>query len=178
MTPATPRRNLFDFSPRHSSLSGHPTPMNSSVRRRLNFNAESELFSLTPVKKHSQKMLLETRKAPRNVSKMPYKVLDAPDLADDFYLNLVDWGNQDILGVGLGSCVYTWNSDTGRVTKLCELQDDTVTSVNWIQRVMASSIPLVLIDANAHDRARISPLEPARAWFKSGMPPTNAASEQ
>jgi len=65
---------------------------------------------------------------------VPYKVLDAPDLADDFYLNLVDWGSQNTLGVGLGSCVYMWNSSSGRVTKLCELQDDSVTSVNWIQR--------------------------------------------
>ncbi|KAF4635004.1 hypothetical protein G7Y89_g3095 [Cudoniella acicularis] len=62
------------------------------------------------------------------------RVLDAPDLADDFYLNLVDWGSSNVLGVGLGSCVYMWNSQTGRVNKLCELPDDTVTSVSWIQR--------------------------------------------
>lgn len=80
-------------------------------------------------------MLLSPQKTPRAVAKVPYKVLDAPDLADDFYLNLVDWGSQGTLGVGLGSCVYMWNSNSGRVTKLCELQDDTVTSVNWIQRV-------------------------------------------
>lgn len=80
-------------------------------------------------------MLLSPQKTPRAVPKVPYKVLDAPDLADDFYLNLVDWGSQDTLGVGLGSCVYMWNSNSGRVTKLCELTDDTVTSVNWIQRV-------------------------------------------
>lgn len=68
------------------------------------------------------------------MSKVPFKVLDAPDLADDFYLNLVDWGSSDILGVGLGSCVYMWHSSTGRVTKLCELEEDTVTSLSWIQR--------------------------------------------
>lgn len=79
-------------------------------------------------------MLLSPRKTPREVSKVPYKVLDAPDLQDDFYLNLVDWGSQNILGVGLGSCVYMWNSTSGRVTKLCDLGDDSVTSVNWIQR--------------------------------------------
>jgi cell division cycle 20-like protein 1 (cofactor of APC complex) len=64
-------------------------------------------------------------------------VLDAPELADDFYLNLVDWGSTNILGVGLGSCVYMWNSASGKVTKLCDLgTDDTVTSVSWIQRVL------------------------------------------
>lgn len=69
------------------------------------------------------------------MSKVPYKVLDAPELADDFYLNLVDWGTSNILGVGLGKCVYMWNSDSGKVTKLCELDQDSVTSVNWIQKV-------------------------------------------
>ena len=85
-------------------------------------------------------MLLSPQRAPRAVSKVPYKVLDAPDLADDFYLNLVDWGSQNTLGVGLGSCVYMWNSSSGRVTKLCELADDSVTSVNWIQRVSFNRI--------------------------------------
>lgn len=81
-------------------------------------------------------MLLSPRKQPRAVSKVPYKVLDAPELADDFYLNLVDWGSTNILGVGLGSCVYMWNSASGLVTKLCDLgTDDNVTSVSWIQRV-------------------------------------------
>jgi cell division cycle 20-like protein 1, cofactor of APC complex len=98
-------------------------------------NPHSDLYSLSPIKFSSQKMLLTPRKQPRAVSKVPYKVLDAPDLADDFYLNLVDWGSQDVLGVGLGNCVYTWSALSGRVSKLCELQDDTVTSVNWIQRV-------------------------------------------
>ena len=69
------------------------------------------------------------------MNKVPYKVLDAPDLQDDFYLNLVDWGSSNVLGVGLGNSVYMWNSHSGRVTKLCELKDDTVTSVSWIQRV-------------------------------------------
>jgi len=27
----------------------------------------------------------------RKISKKPYKVLDAPNLQDDFYLNLLDW---------------------------------------------------------------------------------------
>jgi cell division cycle 20-like protein 1, cofactor of APC complex len=99
-------------------------------------NPHSELYSLSPIKRASQSILLEPRKQPRAVSKVPFKVLDAPELADDFYLNLVDWGSQNILGVGLNNCVYMWNSETGKVNPLCELSDgDTVTSVSWIQRV-------------------------------------------
>jgi cell division cycle 20-like protein 1, cofactor of APC complex len=79
-------------------------------------------------------MLLSPRKQTRTVAKQPYKVLDAPELKDDFYLNLVDWGSSGVLGVGLGSCVYMWNAKSGKVDQLCNLGEDTVTSVNWIQR--------------------------------------------
>jgi WD40 repeat protein len=42
------------------------------------------------------------------------QVLDAPALADDFYLNLVDWSAQNVLAVGLGSCVYLWSAATSK----------------------------------------------------------------
>ncbi|KAH0542574.1 hypothetical protein FGG08_003079 [Glutinoglossum americanum] len=137
LTPSTPHKNLFTYmSPRHHiNISGHPTPSRTPQSRHgSHLNARSEIYSLSPVRFDSQRMLLSPRKAPRAVSKVPYKVLDAPDLADDFYLNLVDWGSSNVLGVGLGTCVYMWNSQSGRVNKLCDLQDDHVTSVNWIQR--------------------------------------------
>ena len=119
----------------HTNISGHPTPSRTPQSRRGPIlNPSSDLYSLSPVRFDSQRLLLSSRKAPRAVSKVPFKVLDAPDLADDFYLNLVDWGGSNILGVGLGSCVYMWNSTSGRVTKLCDLQDDIITSVSWIQR--------------------------------------------
>ena len=134
LTPSTPHKNLFSYAvPRHSGpMSPAGTP---SSRRSTHLDTRSDIYSLSPVKLSSQQLLLSPQKRPRTVSKVPYKVLDAPELEDDFYLNLVDWGSSNVLGVGLGSCVYMWNSTSGRVTKLCELADDTVTSVNWIQRV-------------------------------------------
>jgi len=44
----------------------------------------------------------------RKIPKVPFKVLDAPQLQDDFYLNLIDWSNQNTLSVALSSCVYLW----------------------------------------------------------------------
>ncbi|KAL9935985.1 hypothetical protein V8E36_004827 [Tilletia maclaganii] len=38
-------------------------------------------YSLSPVKLESQRMLLSPRRTPRTMSKVPYKVLDAPELA-------------------------------------------------------------------------------------------------
>lgn len=78
---------------------------------------------------------LPPRRAPRKIARSPFKVLDAPSLQDDFYLNLVDWSSHNVLAVGLGTCVYLWSACTSKVTKLCDLSpDDTVCSVNWTQR--------------------------------------------
>ena len=65
------------------------------------------------------------------------QVLDAPELQDDFYLNLVDWSSQNVLSVGLGTCVYLWSAYTSQVTRLCDLSPDgdSVTSVSWSERV-------------------------------------------
>ncbi|ETS80822.1 hypothetical protein PFICI_08351 [Pestalotiopsis fici W106-1] len=136
-TPSTPHKNLFSYlSPRHhTNVAGHPTPSRTPQSRHgPNLDTRSEIYSLSPVRFGSQQMLLSPRRQPRAVSKVPYKVLDAPELADDFYLNLVDWGSANVLGVGLGSSVYMWNAQTSRVNKLCTLEDDTVTSVSWIQK--------------------------------------------
>jgi cell division cycle 20-like protein 1 (cofactor of APC complex) len=43
------------------------------------------------------------------------QVLDAPSLQDDFYLNLVDWSSQNVLAVGLGTCVYLWSASNSKV---------------------------------------------------------------
>lgn len=114
-------------------------------------------------------MLLSPRKTPRPVSRVPYKVLDAPDLADDFYLNLVDWGPNNILAVGLGESVYLWNSESGKVDMLTKIEGDQVTSVGWIQRVRCMSDDLLgsfLIDS----RDLISQWAPVEARFKYGIP--------
>lgn len=132
LTPSTPHKNLFSYGA-NPPVSLTPRSISRS-ERGPNLNSRSEIYSLSPVKHSSQSMLLSPRKTPRAVSKVPYKVLDAPDLADDFYLNLVDWGPNDVLAVGLGPSVYLWNRETGKVTTLCTLDNDVVTSVSWIQR--------------------------------------------
>jgi len=117
---AAEQRNLFTFKSRRMNIINEPTSP----------------YSLTPISAKSVKLLRSPRKASRKISKIPFKVLDAPELQDDFYLNLVDWSSQNVLSVGLGACVYLWSACTSQVTKLCDLtQDgDTVTSVSWSER--------------------------------------------
>lgn len=39
-------------------------------------------------------------------------MLDAPNLPDDFYLNLVDWSVGDCVAVGIRGSVLLWNAKT------------------------------------------------------------------
>ena len=45
----------------------------------------------------------------RKIPQEPERILDAPNLADNFYYNPLDWGAKNILSVCLGSYSYLWN---------------------------------------------------------------------
>ncbi|CAD6191480.1 unnamed protein product [Caenorhabditis auriculariae] len=122
---SSPSRNLFSYSAKTTPNKYGPPSTSVNVSP----------FS-GPLSEDSQRLLKTPRKPQRKVPKNPYKVLDAPELQDDFYLNLVDWSAQNMLSVGLSSCVYLWSAHNSQVIKLCDLQNeqDTVTSVQWADK--------------------------------------------
>jgi len=76
----------------------------------------------------------------RSIPSTPSRILDAPDIVDDYYLNLISWSSSNVLAVALGPAVYTWNAETNSVQLLCQLSNgDSVTSVNWMQSRPPSS---------------------------------------
>ena len=70
----------------------------------------------------------------RHIPSAPERILDAPDLANDYYLNLLDWSSADLLAVALGPTVYLWNASSGAIDELTTLgSGDAVTSVRWVK---------------------------------------------
>ncbi|EED22233.1 cell division cycle protein Cdc20, putative [Talaromyces stipitatus ATCC 10500] len=68
----------------------------------------------------------------RRVQTAPERVLDAPGLLDDYYLNLLDWSSGNQVAIGLERNVYVWSADTGTVNCLLESAPDTyISSVKW-----------------------------------------------
>jgi cell division cycle protein 20 (cofactor of APC complex) len=68
----------------------------------------------------------------RRVATAPERVLDAPGLIDDYYLNLLDWSSGNQVAIGLERNVYVWSADEGSVSCLLETPADTyVSSVKW-----------------------------------------------
>ncbi|CAD0014839.1 unnamed protein product [Aureobasidium pullulans] len=70
----------------------------------------------------------------RRVATAPERVLDAPGLVDDYYLNLLDWSSGNQVAIGLERSVYVWSAESGEVNSLFECPEDTyVSSVKWSQ---------------------------------------------
>jgi cell division cycle 20-like protein 1 (cofactor of APC complex) len=69
----------------------------------------------------------------RKISKAPFKVLDAPNLQDDFYLNLLEWSSQNILSVALDSSLYMWNGNNNKVVRFCDINPCSISSIAWNQ---------------------------------------------
>ena len=120
-----------------SPLPSHPSPRLFRFKSPKRSPALTSPYALSPLTHiaSSSPLSAPLRKIPKN----PQRVLDAPALKDDFYLNLVDWSALNVVAVGLGSAVYLWSGVTGDVVKLCDLSDsgmggEGVTSVGWSKR--------------------------------------------
>ncbi|GAA5961183.1 hypothetical protein JCM3765_001255 [Sporobolomyces pararoseus] len=57
----------------------------------------------------------------RKIPSAPERVLDAPGMLDDYYLNLLDWSSTNLVAIGLAESVYVWNAASGAVTELCHV---------------------------------------------------------
>ncbi|GMI65447.1 cell cycle switch protein 52 A1, FIZZY-related 2 [Hibiscus trionum] len=148
---------LFDISNSPASVEDGPGTYNSLLREAL-LGSDKKDSSGLPAGQNILRYKTETKrplhslqpfgfddelvnrishnpgKAPMKILGSPYQILDAPGFEDDFYSNLVDWSPNNVLAAGLGSCVYLWNVNSSKVTKLCDLGiNDDICSIGWAQ---------------------------------------------
>ncbi len=83
----------------------------------------------------AQQILDEKKKAKRRVPRKSERILDAPELLDDYYLNLVDWSSSNKVAVCLGHSLYVWDAATGLSQQLLthdpENRWNVLTAVSW-----------------------------------------------
>lgn len=105
-----------------------------NVAKALGFNSE-RILNFKPLKSpkkikdiyESESLLLtnsndefslniDDKKSTSYLSEVPFKILDAPGLRNDYYSNLVCWANMsDTIAAGLGSVVYCWSESLGTI---------------------------------------------------------------
>ncbi|XP_056148740.1 cell division cycle protein 20 homolog [Lampris incognitus] len=103
---------------------------------------------------------ISTKKT-RYISTIPDRILDAPDLKNDFYLNLIDWSSQNILAVALHNSVYLWDATQGDITLLTKMErdEDYISSVCWTKdgnylSIGTSDNKVLLWDVESQKRLR------------------------
>ncbi|XP_064638574.1 cell division cycle protein 20 homolog [Lineus longissimus] len=71
----------------------------------------------------------------RHIPQTSERILDAPELVNDYYLNLIDWSSNNHLAVGLANLVFIWNASDSSTSQLFELEgpEEYITSVKWIK---------------------------------------------
>jgi cell division cycle 20-like protein 1 (cofactor of APC complex) len=80
-SPSTPKKKrLLNFSSPGTARMAALTGSGSGALDDMNH----EQYSLSPVGRESQRVLLSPRKGVRQISRTPFKVLDAPELAVSF----------------------------------------------------------------------------------------------
>jgi len=77
----------------------------------------------------------EVAKPTRHIPSAPVRILDAPDMMDDYYLNLLSWSSTNVMAVALTQSVYLWDAASGSIKELMTVPDadDYVSSVSWVQ---------------------------------------------
>ncbi|KAH3813857.1 cell division cycle protein 20 homolog [Dreissena polymorpha] len=72
----------------------------------------------------------------RIIPKVPERILDAPELLDDYYLNLLDWSSTNQMSVALGPAIYIWDASSGRIVQLMStaVPNEYMSAVKWIQQ--------------------------------------------
>jgi cell division cycle protein 20 (cofactor of APC complex) len=66
------------------------------------------------------------------ISNSAERILDAPNLRDDFYLSLLDWSAGDMIGLALDGALYTWNPINMEANLLVDFSPTKyISSVSW-----------------------------------------------
>jgi len=104
-----------------------------SYQHKAPVASDAQSNGLKVLYSHTQSPLSKT--STRHIPQAPDRILDAPDIVNDYYLNLLDWSSNNHLAVALGPHIYLWNAANGEIQQLMELEDpaDYVCSVKWIK---------------------------------------------
>lgn len=84
------------------------------------------------------KSSIEFKSSKRFIPRVPENVIDAPNLINDFFLNILDWGQNGQLAIALDKLVYLYNKDNNSSNILVD--DDIIETVTSVKFLSSSNI--------------------------------------
>lgn len=92
--------------------------------------SEKQFFSSLPL---HRKVPSPSSSQQHPISSHPVRVLEAPSFPTSAS-QLLDWGANSHLAIGLKQTIYTWNAETGEASQLADQEQDTVDRLLFIQK--------------------------------------------
>jgi cell division cycle 20-like protein 1 (cofactor of APC complex) len=79
-----------------------------------------------------------------------FKILDAPNLLDDFYIHILSWSSNNIISIALNNDIYLLNYENNNVSKLCNFENQ-ITSLNFCKKENFLAVGLNDGNLNVYD---------------------------
>ncbi|KAK9379719.1 WD40-repeat-containing domain protein [Kockiozyma suomiensis] len=138
------RANASSCSTSSGSIASNSYDYQSSVAEACGFALNQRILAFKPEAPQSKKPIdLRSqynrplkpavnaqlrRRLPTNAE----RILDAPGIRDDYYLNLLDWSCNNQVAIGLDRDLYVWNAESGTVSSLLRTTPDTyISGLKW-----------------------------------------------
>lgn len=118
--------NIFNTEPRYKRLNkrgdlNRPGYVDRYTRK-LGF--ADKIIATTQIITEPRYKRIETRK----VDTSPFKILDAPGVYDDYYLNILDWSSNDFISIGLADEIYLYDVKNKDVINLASFDSSVYAS--------------------------------------------------
>ena len=131
------RRKLqFEFDRCTEFQSESRTESLSRSQSISNQNALNRLLSATPIAVDTQWKIKNLRSRTKsksnsemtstvNTGDQPFRVLDAPNIVDDFYSSIMDWNaRRNMIGIALTDNLYLFQPETAKIVHLIDAQNE------------------------------------------------------
>jgi cell division cycle protein 20 (cofactor of APC complex) len=129
-----PNNRVLHFAQSSGIANNSPQP-NGHNSAMIQTSSDQLCNSIQVAYEKAKKTLDEKKKSRRRIPRKSERILDAPELLDDYYLNLIDWSSSNRVAVCLGHSLYIWDAQTGASQQLLthdpEHPWNVLTAVAW-----------------------------------------------
>ena len=141
-------KNHLNFSAKHNK-----SYYDDDLLNRTDYNSNYEVVNnINNFIRYNNRRIItpeNNNKLYRKIQKTPIRILDAPNLVDDYYFNILDWGKENIIAVALSNEIYLWNNDNLQTSLLMKYEnkdnDDMnnyITSLSWMNNGICLGVGL------------------------------------
>ena len=141
-------KNHLNFSAKHNK-----SYYDNELLNEMDYNSNYEVVNnINNFIRYNNRRIItpeNNNKIYRKIQKTPLRILDAPNLVDDYYLNILDWGKENIIAVALSNEIYLWNNDNLQTSLLMTYEnkdnDDMnnyITSLSWMNNGICVGVGL------------------------------------